>query len=60
MSLYLTRLREVCTKDEWAQVEIELEPPLDMTLDADGVPAWYGSDEDAWKSFEIAERAGRR
>lgn len=60
MSLFLARLRDVCTKDEWAQIEQELEPPLDSTLDAEGVPAWYGSDEDAWASFERAQQYARR
>lgn len=57
MALFLHRLREVCDKDEWAQIESALEPPLDMTLDEDGVPAWYGSDEDAWQMFETAQRS---
>jgi hypothetical protein len=54
MNLYLFAIRENADDEAMATIDRALEPPLSMTRG--GVPAWYGSDEDAWESFSYQVR----
>lgn len=50
MNAYLFALREYADEDTLARIDEALEPPLTAKVGA--VPAWYGSDEDAWAGWE--------
>lgn len=43
-------ITENASDEDIAKIQAQLEPPDER--DENGVPAWYGSDEDAWAEFE--------
>ena len=52
MNLYLFALRENATDEQILEIEEALTPPV--VAKVGNVPAWYGSDEDAWTEFNHA------
>ena len=50
MHLYLYAMTEHASDEQIAQIHAQLDPP--DRKDENGVPRWYGSDEDAWAEFE--------
>lgn len=50
INAYLWALRENADADRLEAITEALQPPL--TLRRNGVPAWYGSDEDAWAEWD--------
>jgi hypothetical protein len=51
VNAYLYAIRENADEDDLARIEDALTPPTTYR-NASGVPAWYGSDDDAWAEFE--------
>lgn len=52
LALYLFAVREHADEETRSKIDEALAPPL--TARRDGVPAWYGSDDDAWSQFSQA------
>ena len=54
MNLYLYAIREHASDETLAEIDEALKPPV--TAKVGNVPAWYGSDDEAWAEFEKARR----
>jgi hypothetical protein len=54
VNLYLFAIKEHADDKQMAEIESALEPPL--TAKTNGVPTWYGSDDDAWQDFSVQVR----
>lgn len=49
VNTYLYAIRENANEDDLKLIEEALTPPPQYRVQ--GVPAWYGSDDDAWTEF---------
>jgi len=55
--LYRFALLEHADEKERDQILSALKPPVRAKIG--GVPAWYGSDDDAWQNFAKQARSGK-
>lgn len=49
VNLYLFAIKEHASDKDLVDIDNALEPP--STYRQDGIPSWYGSEDDAWQAF---------